>query len=48
MEGDLLIINVIKKRNYIHVDTVTKNNENYFNQQHKQLQTYNIPLAFGN
>ena len=40
--GNLLIINVIKKGNYIHVDTATKNNENYFN-QHKQLQTYNIP-----
>ena len=31
--GNLLIINVIKKRNYIHIDTATKNNENYCNQQ---------------
>ena len=27
----------IKKGNYIHVDTTTKNNKNYLNQQHKQL-----------
>ena len=26
-----------KKRNYIRVDTTTKNNKDYFNQQHQQL-----------
>ena len=30
---------------YIHVDTTTKNNKNYFNQQHQQLVSY-LSLRF--
>ena len=36
---------MIKNGDYVHVDTTTKNNKNYFNQQHQQLVSY-LSLRF--